>query len=51
MGKDILLLNPFLCQKAAQREKLSLIDISLQRLDFINLQHVVRPTKNVYTLK
>ncbi|KAH9489679.1 hypothetical protein Btru_056305 [Bulinus truncatus] len=39
-GKDLLLLNPFLGGKYKQGESLSLLDLSLQRMEYVNMRHV-----------
>ncbi|GFN92006.1 hypothetical protein PoB_001851200 [Plakobranchus ocellatus] len=42
VGKDLLYLNPFIGGKYSQGEQVSLLDISLNRMDYINLRHVAR---------
>uniref|UniRef100_A0A0B7AGA9 Uncharacterized protein n=1 Tax=Arion vulgaris TaxID=1028688 RepID=A0A0B7AGA9_9EUPU len=42
VGKDLIFMNPFLGGKYKQNEPLSLLDISLQRMDYINLRHVAQ---------
>ncbi|KAI8792662.1 hypothetical protein BgiBS90_005651 [Biomphalaria glabrata] len=39
-GKPLLLLNPFLGGKYRKEESISLLDISLQCMDYVNLRHV-----------
>ncbi|CAL1541073.1 unnamed protein product [Lymnaea stagnalis] len=40
VGKELIFLNPFLGGKFRQEEPLTLLDISLKRLEYVNLRHV-----------
>ncbi|XP_005089433.2 uncharacterized protein LOC101861405 [Aplysia californica] len=50
VGKSLLLLNPFLNGKAKQKETLSVLDISLGRMDYLNLQHVAQLESKLCTV-
>ncbi|RUS82237.1 hypothetical protein EGW08_010013, partial [Elysia chlorotica] len=42
VGKDLLFLNPFLGGHYKQGENITLLDISLNRMDYLNLRHVAQ---------
>ena len=41
VGKDLLFLNPFLGGKYKKGEDITLLDISLNRMNYLNFRHVV----------